>query len=116
MVRTAKTKDTVSMEIPVELVSYFQNYYKASTARTAVIMALEHSKMLDLRSLEEALSTRSDCLIVDGMTQYQLCLFSRMRDWRSVVSELITNYLTKSYKERKQLSTINKNNEKTSNI
>lgn len=99
MARPLKTKDTVSMEIPVELVAYFQRYYKRSTGKAAVIAALEHSRKLDLNSVERAVMNRSECYIVDGLTQYQLCLFSGKRDWRSAVGELVSDYLAPFIKE-----------------
>lgn len=102
MGRPSGQKDTVSMEIPLELVTYFQNYYKKPTGKGAVIEALEHAQKLDLKRLESVLIARSESFNTDPITQYQLCYFSGKRDWRSVVGELISDYLAPFFMERNQ--------------
>lgn len=102
MARPLKTKQTISVEIPEDLVVFFQNYYQKTTAKSAIIEALQHSRKLDLNTLEKALISRSDSFLVDSLTQYQLCFYSGQSDWRSVVSQLVLAYLIPFYKQHQQ--------------
>ena len=112
MAKESKDREVITVNVPKELANYFRSYYNTTTATTAIIKALEHSRKLDLNALEAAVNSRSDCFVLPPMVQAQLKLLAGKPHWQVVVYELVCDYLDQLIAENKLKLTKGQNDKK----